>query len=399
MRLNRFLFTLGILSLFFIATTASAQWTSAGGTTWTNDSVAVGQTTAATKLDVNGEVTTLNLTSHVDPPNDTTPGVAFLGLRARAAGGGTNLWRIQTAAVGGGWGVAPGALTTWEYPSDSGTTCCRQRFAILPSSATVVPQPVWIDGLGNLAVGGYPFERLYVNVANGEGYGMGGNGTTRARLSMAVNDWVGMTINAKYVYPNGWVLDDVGKPGWFAKLDARNGVDNFAIYRVPTGPNYHQDERLLLSLDAAGNFSVAGNIGAKYQDVAEWVPAAGEMEPGVVVVLDSEKTNEVMPSQHAYDSAVAGVVSANPGVILGEPGVSKAKIATTGRVRVHADGTRAPIRVGDLLVTSDKPGMAMRSEPVDVAGVKLHRPGTLIGKALEPLPSGQGDILVLLSLQ
>jgi hypothetical protein len=29
----------------------------------------------------------------------------------------------------------------------------------------------------------------------------------------------------------------------------------------------------------------------------------------------------------------------------------------------------------------------------------MHRPGTLIGKALEPLSEGEGEILVLLSLQ
>ncbi len=61
---------------------------------------------------------------------------------------------------------------------------------------------------------------------------------------------------------------------------------------------------------------------------------------------------------------------------------------------------RAPIRVGDLLVTSDIEGVAMKNEPVDVAGdAKMHRPGTLIGKALEPLEKGRGEILVLLSLQ
>jgi len=53
----------------------------------------------------------------------------------------------------------------------------------------------------------------------------------------------------------------------------------------------------------------------------------------------------------------------------------------------------------DLLVTSQTPGSAMRSEPIDVNGSKLHRPGTLIGKALEPLERGQGEILVLLTLQ
>ncbi len=29
----------------------------------------------------------------------------------------------------------------------------------------------------------------------------------------------------------------------------------------------------------------------------------------------------------------------------------------------------------------------------------MHRPGTIIGKALEPLSTGEGTILVLLSLQ
>ena len=50
-------------------------------------------------------------------------------------------------------------------------------------------------------------------------------------------------------------------------------------------------------------------------------------------------------------------------------------------------------------VTSDVDGTAMKSQPLDVAGTKIHRPGTMIGKALEPLAKGTGEILVLLSLQ
>jgi len=34
-----------------------------------------------------------------------------------------------------------------------------------------------------------------------------------------------------------------------------------------------------------------------------------------------------------------------------------------------------------------------------IGGARIHRPGTLIGKALEPLDKGTGEILVLLSLQ
>jgi hypothetical protein len=154
-----------------------------------------------------------------------------------------------------------------------------------------------------------------------------------------------------------------------------------------------------------GNVSVSGSItgasviGATYQDLAEWVPASSDMEPGTVVVLNHDRTNEVMPSNRAYDTGVAGVVSAQPGILLGVGGDSKEQIATTGRVKVRVDATHGPVRVGDLLVTSDRPGYAMRSIPVDVAGISMHRPGTIVGKAIESLASGEGEILVLLSLQ
>ena len=98
-------------------------------------------------------------------------------------------------------------------------------------------------------------------------------------------------------------------------------------------------------------------------------------------------------------SPVAGVISEQPGIALAEGGAGKVLVATTGRVKVNVDASRGPIHIGDLLVTSDRPGVAMKSEPVNVGGVQLHRPGTLIGKALETLEKGKGKILVLLSLQ
>ncbi len=149
----------------------------------------------------------------------------------------------------------------------------------------------------------------------------------------------------------------------------------------------------------SGNMTVDGNLAAKYQDVAEWVPSSEQLPTGTVVVLDSTKSNQVISSVQAYDTRVAGVVSEQPGIALGERGSNKVLVATTGRVKVKVDATRGPIQVGDLLVTSDIPGMAMKSEPVNIGGIQLHRPGTLIGKALEPLAKGQGEILVLLSLQ
>jgi hypothetical protein len=152
-------------------------------------------------------------------------------------------------------------------------------------------------------------------------------------------------------------------------------------------------------LTVAGNVKVTGNIAAKYQDVAEWVPSSMAIAAGTVVTLDSTKSNQVLPSTSSYDTKVAGVVSARPGIALGEAGEGKVLVATTGRVKVKVDATRSPIHVGDLLVTSDKEGYAMKSEPVVFSGRPFHSPGTLIGKALEPLEKGTGEILVLLSLQ
>jgi hypothetical protein len=154
-----------------------------------------------------------------------------------------------------------------------------------------------------------------------------------------------------------------------------------------------------VALDVVGDIQASGVIHAKYQDVAEWVPSSEQLSAGTVVVLDSTKSNHVMSSTESYDPRVAGVISAQPGIALGEKGDGKVLVATTGRVKIKVDATMTSIRIGDLLVSSDVPGMAMKSEPIEMAGRKMHMPGTLIGKALEPLEKGMGEILVLLSLQ
>ena len=154
-----------------------------------------------------------------------------------------------------------------------------------------------------------------------------------------------------------------------------------------------------VKLDVAGDVQVSGNIAAKYQDVAEWVVASHKLVPGRVVSLDLTHANAVVPCARRYDTHIAGVVSSQPGLILGERGDGKVLVATSGRVKVKVDATRHSIKIGDLLVTSDKLGAAMKSQPIRMGATLIHRPGTIIGKALEPLAKGKGEILVLLSLQ
>jgi hypothetical protein len=185
--------------------------------------------------------------------------------------------------------------------------------------------------------------------------------------------------------------------GWLAKQDAGGNLIPSGVYEIG-GYLGVGTQAPAKKLHVAGDLQVDGNIAAKYQDVAEWVDAIDTLPPGTVVIVD-RTANRVAPTHTPYDTSVIGVVSAEPGVMLGEPGPGKILVAQSGRVRVKVDARYGAIRRGDLLVTSPSPGYAMRSAPLRFGDTALHRPGTLIGKALEELKDGTGEILVLLTLQ
>jgi hypothetical protein len=68
-----------------------------------------------------------------------------------------------------------------------------------------------------------------------------------------------------------------------------------------------------------------------------------------------------------------------------------APVAQSGTVLCKVDASYAPIGVGDLLSTSPTPGHAMRSDAA--------KPGTIVGKSLEPLDNGTDIIRVLVMLR
>lgn len=257
--------------------------------------------------------------------------------------------------------------------------------------------------------------RMTIDAAGNVGIGTG-VGTVGKPLEVATS-----TTNTVFGTDNGTPLirltNASATPNNFTGLDFWDGAADAAVIHATFLRNSHNGTLGFatrnaagtlvdrMTLDDCGNLNVTGSItgasviNAVYQDIAEWVPGSKDLLPGTVVVLDPQKANQVMASMKPYDTSVAGVVSAQPGVILGRGDDMKTKVATVGRVKVRVDASKRAVRIGDLLVTSDIPGMAMVSEPVIVDGVKMHRPGTLIGKALEPLADGKGEVLTLLSLQ
>ena len=306
-------------------------------------------------------------------------------------------------------GVAVGSQAGVSAPGDKGIWLVENAGAAGTASAGVLFQGLGVAH-GNIAF--MPNERTFVlrtgNIPTqtSDAYG-------HANLSLNGNLGVGTAnplVGLHVARTNADAVLRLERAGTNAsRWDVISSGDNlsFSNVRISTIPlfiQYNDNVGIGTSspqarLHVAGDLKVDGNLAAKYQDVAEWVPTSETLKPGMVVVLDSQHANHVVASSGAYDTRVAGVVSDKPGILLGEAGDSKEKVATTGRVKVKADATQSPIKVGDLLVTGEKPGTAMASIPMEMNGRKFHQPGTILGKALEPLPKGEGEILVLLSLQ
>jgi hypothetical protein len=125
----------------------------------------------------------------------------------------------------------------------------------------------------------------------------------------------------------------------------------------------------------------------------------GKLEPGTVVVIDSERAGQLKSSSSAYDRKVAGVISGaggiNHGIQMGQDGVMDGEnlVAMTGRVYVKCSSENGAIQPGDLLTTAGLGGHAMRADDVNRSF------GSVIGKAMTPLKDGTGLVLVLVNLQ
>lgn len=323
--------------------------------------------------------------------------------------------------------IAPSLFAQWDPPA-SGQTTTSYKVGIGTTSSTTISKQLEVFGDAHFTGFITTFGSVGIGTTTpGSGAGLGGtqeaplhilstqnkntmilvqNATNSSNVNAAVRTQADVAAQNFQSHASSRTITRFGVTlgGWNEFLSVSgNGLILGTLGNTPLILGTNSANRLTIAgngdVSVPGNLSVTGSVTSKYQDVAEWVPSLGDLTAGTVVIVAPDLKNNVMASTQEYDTRVAGVVSAKPGVILGEGGPSKVMVATTGRVLVHVDASVAPVHAGDLLVSSAKPGVAMKSQPVEINGLTLHRPGTVIGKALEPLASGEGDILVLLSLQ
>lgn len=116
---------------------------------------------------------------------------------------------------------------------------------------------------------------------------------------------------------------------------------------------------------------------AQYADLAEIYTSDSNYKPGTVVIFGG--TKEITVTMESHDKRVAGVISTEPAYLMNS-GADGLPVAFTGRVPCFVQG---PINKGDLLVTSQVPGIAAALDDT------MYKPGCVFGKSLEIISSDQ----------
>jgi hypothetical protein len=146
-----------------------------------------------------------------------------------------------------------------------------------------------------------------------------------------------------------------------------------------------------VKLEVVGDIKVSGTITAGPGDLAEEFFTDKNYPAGTVLVMADSGYKSARACSREYDSTVIGVISEDPGLVIGKiEGKYKAQIALTGVVKVRVNNSSGKIAKGDLLTTPAVKGEAMKAAKPEI--------GTIIGKALES-DTGKGFVMALVNLK
>jgi hypothetical protein len=114
------------------------------------------------------------------------------------------------------------------------------------------------------------------------------------------------------------------------------------------------------------------------------------------MTINQNSTDTYEKTSSAYQSGVAGVISTNPTIVVGN-GVTEhtAAMAMIGRVPLHVSLENGPIHRGDILVSASIPGFAMK---YDSANAPQNVMIGVVGEALDEFTSGSSSTGTIMAL-
>jgi len=303
------------------------------------------------------------------------------------------------------------------------TTSDQTNFFCVPDAVTIdATHPPSSTPNKSFIIAPYKFGMLIsypslIEVASGEFSVHTGDGSIGAHLWVGDNnDFGGILSTAADVLVNG-ALDRsqsfvsmtsqtfTGTSHGDFLFSVRDSQDSFRFQQGPNGSaeslsTYKQYTKARIDSTGKGFFDGGTQTGGA--DFAESILAVGNKasyEPGDVLVIDTGADRQFSLTNVPYSTLVAGIYSTKPGVVgtqhTGEdPTLAlEMPMAIVGIVPCKVTAENGPISRGDLLVSSARPGYAMKATD------RSKFPGAIIGKALQPFERGQGKIEVLITLR
>jgi len=379
------------------ADTASVSVASLADTTWKqngsniyrmNGNVGIGTDSPGEKLTINGDSrVTGNLVIHAQPTTYYERGFTkYLNTNGSRQTETGLIWGYQDNIYGNGTGASPVRI-------DFGQNDFKSYFSFKTFHAgndADLTEDIRINA-GNVGIGtANPHERLEVN------------GNVRLPSGNKLQVWTSQgnggihwdnNVDAGfYLYQDG-TSSDRGRVLWL------EGFANGNIFAISNRINFGigtSNPSSKLDVNGTTTTKVLAITGGS--DLAEpfEISESQPIPKGALVIIDEENPGQLKLSHQAYDKRVAGVVSGaggiNPGLTLTQEGVLEGgqNVALSGRVYALATAANGPIKPGDLLTTSKVPGHAMKATDRERAY------GAVIGKAMSPLQSGEGLVLVLI---
>jgi hypothetical protein len=324
------------------------------------------------------------------------------GRGSTIAGGSGNTANEDYSTIGGGvgndtngrWSTIPGGrhnITDGSYSFAAGWQ------AEAAHNGTFV----WADSTDE-PLGTTGDNQFLVRASGGVGIGTNApagqlhvvEGGTRSAVYVEGDYAGGIPGATMRVYNNS---TSAGVTGYFES----SGTDaTFIVKNTSTGSllKAYTGGNLRFLVDNAGDVYADGTFNPSGADLAESFNVEGSASaftPGDVLVISDDIDYAVGSSNEPYSTRIAGVYATRPGVLLAPESMEsenddRIPLGVVGVIPTKVCDEGGPISRGDLLVSSSRPGHAMKADPARLGF------GMVLGKALEEFRDEEAGVIRVL---